>query len=93
MENEKISELKAFLAKQYADLFKCPSLEKKAQMFAIIIDTKVESNNLDVQNAKNSLYLDVKCFLSVYLRNKRRKILVMRIIIGNFCWNMFCLPI
>lgn len=73
MENEEISVLKAFLAKQYADLFKCPSLEKKAQIFAIIIDTKVESNNLDVQNAKNSLYLDVKCFISVYLRNKRRK--------------------
>ena len=31
MENEEISVLKAFLAKQYADLFKCPSLEKKAQ--------------------------------------------------------------
>ena len=28
MENEEISVLKAFLAKQYADLFKCPSLEK-----------------------------------------------------------------
>lgn len=57
MENEKISELKAFLAKQYADLFKCPSLEKKAQMFAIIIDTKVESNNLDVQKYKKFIIL------------------------------------
>ena len=60
MTNEKIAELKAFLAKQYAELFSAPSLEKRVQMLAMIIDIKVESNNLDVQNAKNSLYLDIK---------------------------------
>jgi len=60
MTNEKIAELKALLAKQYAELFSDPSLEKRVQTLAMIIDIKVESNNLDVQNAKNSLYLDTK---------------------------------
>ena len=73
MTNEEISEFKAFLAQQYADLLSCPSLEKRVQMLAIIIDAKVGSNNLDVQNSKNSLYLDIKYFISVYLRNKRKK--------------------
>ena len=73
MTNEEISEFKAFLAKQYAELFIDPSLEKRVQTLAMIIDIKVESNNLDVQNAKNSLYLDIKYFISVYLRNKRKK--------------------
>ena len=73
MTNEEISEFKAFLAKQYAELFSDPSLEKRVQTLAMIIDIKVESNNLDVQNAKNSLYLDIKYFISVYLRNKRKK--------------------
>lgn len=73
MDNEEILELKTFLAQQYADLFSSPSLEKKVQTLTIIIDTKLESNNLDVQNAKNSLYLDIKFFISVYLRNKRKK--------------------
>ena len=39
----------------------------------IIIDTKISSNNSDVQNVKNSLYLDIKHFVSAYLRNKRKK--------------------
>lgn len=73
MTNEEISEFKTFLAKQYAELFSCPSLEKRVQMLAIIIDAKLGSNNLDVQNAKNSLYLDIKYFISVYLCNKRKK--------------------
>ena len=73
MTNEEILEFKTFLAKLYAELFSDPSLEKRVQTLAMIIDTKVESNNLEVQNAKNSLYLDIKYFISVYLRNKRKK--------------------
>lgn len=58
-----------------ADLYKeigrhCPK-EKQVQLLTLIIDVK--RNHPQIINSKNSLYLDVKKFIYVYLRNKRVK--------------------
>lgn len=73
MTNEETIRLKTFLSSQYAELYGRCTLEKRVQILSIIIETKLDANDLNVQNSKNSLYLDVKYFISAYLRNKRTK--------------------
>lgn len=69
MENE----IKTFIQSQYGDFYSNNSIEKKVQILSVIIDSKIDSNDQTIVNLKNSLYLDLKRFVSLYLRNKRRK--------------------
>lgn len=73
MTDEEITQVKTFLASQYEELYNRCSLEKRVQILSIIIEIKLGSHDIIVQNSKNSLYLDVKHFVSAYLRNKRNK--------------------
>lgn len=66
-----MDEIKSYLADLYDQIsFRRPR-EKCVQILTIIIDLKKE--NPSISNAHNSLYLDVKRFISAYLRNKRIK--------------------
>lgn len=66
-----MEELQSYLAELYNELsFRGPK-EKNVQILTLIIDIKREYPN--VVNSKNSLYLDVKRFISAYLRSKRIK--------------------
>lgn len=67
------NETKDFLCSQYAEFYSNSSREKKVQILSVIIDTKKDSHSQDIVNVKNSLYLDLKRFISLYLRSKRRK--------------------
>lgn len=73
MTDEEITQVKTFLASQYEELYNRCSLEKRVQILSIIIEIKLGSHDIIVQNSKNSLYLDIKHFVSAYLRNKRNK--------------------
>ena len=55
-----MTEIKEYLAQLY---------DRLIQIVTLIIDIKRE--NPEISNSKNSLYLDVKKFISLYLRNKR----------------------
>ena len=66
-----MNEILEYLAELYNEIGNgCPK-EKQVQLLALIIDVK--RDNTVISNSKNSLYLDVKKFISVYLRNKRVK--------------------
>ena len=66
-----MNETLEYLAELYNEIgHGCPK-EKQVQLLALIIDIK--RDNTKIINSKNSLYLDVKKFISVYLRNKRAK--------------------
>lgn len=66
-----MNEILEYLAELYKEFGRhCPK-EKQVQLLTLIIDVK--RNNPQIINSKNSLYLDVKKFISVYLRNKRVK--------------------
>lgn len=66
-----MNEILEYLAELYNEIGRhCPK-EKQVQLLALIIDIK--RNNLQIINSKNSLYLDVKNFIFVYLHNKRIK--------------------
>lgn len=62
-------EIKEYLAQLYDRLGTKVSEENQIQIVTLIIDIKRE--NPEISNSKNSLYLDVKKFISLYLRNKR----------------------
>lgn len=60
-----MNEILEYLAELYNEIgHHCPK-EKQVQLLALIIDIK--RNNLQIINSKNSLYLDVKNFIFVYL--------------------------
>ncbi len=63
--------LKKFLSEQYVRLAQSSKKEEKVQILVLIIDIKRANSFL--RNSKNTLYLDVKRFISAYLRNKRLK--------------------
>lgn len=66
-----MEELQSYLAELYNELsFRGPK-EKNVQILTLIMNIKREYPN--VVNSKNSLYLDVKRFISAYLRSKRIK--------------------
>lgn len=66
-----MNDILEYLAELYNEIgHGCPK-EKQVQLLALIIDIK--RDNTELINSKNSLYLDVKKFISIYLRNKRVK--------------------
>lgn len=66
-----MNNIKEYIAGIYDEIEAgCPR-EKYVQLLTLIIDIKRE--NTEISDSKNSLYLDVRKFISVYLRNKRVK--------------------
>ena len=66
-----MNEILEYLAELYNEIGHRVPKEKQVQLLALIIDIK--RDNPQITNSKNSLYLDVKKFISAYLHNKKRK--------------------
>jgi hypothetical protein len=60
-----------YLVNAYDKLSKSHLREESIQLLAVVIDIKLD--NTSIQDVRNSLYLDIKRFISFYIRSKRVK--------------------